>query len=185
RLGSGRRGRHHLQRQAGHRDSAAESRSEAADSRLLEVEIAEEDSVKRFSRLVGLLLFFSTAAAARADMFVNLCAQDEQLGPGARVSLKTALSAGGNITFRCGAHATIKITSTHVIGIPTEIDGANAVILDAGDAHSVFQLPSPTAVLRLKDITVRRGRPAGPGAIAGLGRAAAPGTARLHPARLQ
>ncbi len=107
-------------------------------------------------RAVTTVLLGVLAGRAAADQVVTLCASDDQAGPG--VNLTSAVAGGGRVTFGCGANAVIQITHVHVISQTTEIDGAGAVVLDAG-GRPVFRLASSAATLRLSGLTIRGARP--------------------------
>jgi hypothetical protein len=81
-------------------------------------------------------------------------------------SLRTAIMAGGVITFNCGSDAvTIPVTAT--LNVPTNrntvIDGGNKITLDGGNAVQILSFNSPNfqannSVLTLQHLTLVNGK---------------------------
>jgi hypothetical protein len=91
---------------------------------------------------------------------VTLCHQDNEPGTG---SLDSVLQLGGLIRFAC-APATIQITHTHVLKLPTIIDGGGGITFDAGSrALTMFQAGAPGMTLTLMNFTAINGVAANPG----------------------
>ncbi len=75
-------------------------------------------------------------------------------------ALDMALAGGDAVTFNCGGPATIRLTSTKVINLNTQIDGAGVITLDGQDAVRLFTVNS-TAVFDLSNLTLSNGKVAG------------------------
>jgi predicted outer membrane repeat protein len=78
-----------------------------------------------------------------------------------QVDLEAKLAGGGLVTFNCGgmnAPATIPITSTLVITLPTTIDGGAVITLDGLSERRIISASAP---LTLVNLTLWRGRVTG------------------------
>ncbi len=99
---------------------------------------------------------------------------DGTAGSCTEAKLKTALDAGGVITFNCGTDPVIHITTAKQVrtDVNTVIDGGGTVILDGGNASRVFKMvdyyngdginwDATTPTLRLQRLTIRNARSSG------------------------
>src|SRR6185503_5067938 len=111
--------------------------------------------MRRYVQVAILLL--ATHSAFAQPAIVTLCSDAEQLGGG--VNLRTALSQGTKITFRCPGRVTIAVLRTLQVTRSTEIDGGGTITLDALQGARMFRVVSPNSVLRIVAITLTRGRP--------------------------
>jgi hypothetical protein len=111
------------------------------------------------------------AGVPARGQLVNTTTPTTVVGTGTEAScafsqLKTAVAAGGIITFNCGPNpVTIPVTSTLVAPITkdTVIDGGGKIILDGGGAVQILRFESPnfnvvTFGLTLQRITLTRGK---------------------------
>jgi len=105
---------------------------------------------------------------------VDTANPDHVVGDGTAASctqaaLKTALDAGGKITFSCGpAPATIAVTTTLALrtDVATTIDGGGTVTLDGGGTTQILRFDHPnyrvnTTVLTIQRLTLARGKATG------------------------
>jgi hypothetical protein len=80
--------------------------------------------------------------------------------------LRTAIAAGGRLTFQCGgAPATIRITSPLAITIPIQIDGEGRITLLGVAAGTLFQADTPR--LELRNLQIRNDATGGLGIVRG------------------
>ncbi len=93
---------------------------------------------------------------------------DGTAGSCTEAKLKTALDAGGVITFNCGTDPVIHVTTAKQVrtDVNTVIDGGGTVILDGGNASRVFVMAdqnwsATTPTLRLQRLTIRNARSSG------------------------
>jgi predicted outer membrane repeat protein len=84
------------------------------------------------------LLLYSPLAIADAN--VTLCGADDQTGAG--TNLAAAMTAGGRITFACGAGATILLNCHHEIIADTQLDGGDNITLKVNSAGPGCNAPS-------------------------------------------
>ena len=114
---------------------------------------------RRIALMIVAVLFclFAMAGASpvRGDTVVNRCDTDNA---GVAGDLRTALAAGGRVTFNCPAGTVIPMTMTHFLRTSTTIDGGGLITLDARGTVSMFSMSDPASVLTLRGLTLRRGR---------------------------
>jgi hypothetical protein len=79
----------------------------------------------------------------------------------------TALTGGGNVTFKCGGLATIPVTNLKQISVNTVIDGGGAITLSASNTY-FFQVFFANS-LTLRNITLANGSSSIAGAIENFG----------------
>ena len=90
-------------------------------------------------------------------------------------ALRSAVAAGGRVTFDCGAAATIAVTAPVNASRTTVIDGAGKVTLDGGRVHRILVAQNGTS-LSVRNLTLVNGAAAGSmdravgagGAVAGM-----------------
>ncbi|HLI99229.1 MAG TPA: hypothetical protein VKT76_05905 [Bradyrhizobium sp.] len=90
-------------------------------------------------------------AQAQAEI-VDRCGSDVDTGG---TNLTQALAAGGDISFRCGGPATVKITKSHSVTGAVSIDGGGTVTLDGGGTSSFLIAANASASVRLQNVTVK------------------------------
>src|SRR4051812_31408010 len=82
-----------------------------------------------------------------------LAATDSIVGNGSPGSctedaLVTALTAGGNVTFNCGAAPhTITLTSVKTLSVDVSIDGNDLITLSGGNSQGLFSVPKGNTVI--------------------------------------
>lgn len=94
---------------------------------------------------------------------VRACQEDTQQQAG--TNLADALAAGGTIYFACPPGTTIRMTRSHVITVPTRIEGGNAVVLDGNNLQGTLLRVDGNTPLVLSRIGIRRMRVAQGGAL--------------------
>jgi predicted outer membrane repeat protein len=113
--------------------------------------------VSRLGAATLAVALLGPASVARADGRVTLCGTDVAAGPAGQLNLAQAIARGGRITFDCGAGAVIRVTQSHTVAVPVEIDGGGQVILDAQDATSMFVAIGSASPVVFRNITLRDG----------------------------
>jgi predicted outer membrane repeat protein len=93
----------------------------------------------------------ASVSAQSPQAIVTRCGSDVDAGG---MNLTQALAAGGNVTFRCGGPATIKITKSHSVDQSVFIDGGGNVTLDGGGTSSFLIATKPTVSVQLQNVTV-------------------------------
>jgi len=83
---------------------------------------------------------------------VDRCGSDVDAGG---TNLTQALAAGGNITFKCGGPAAIKITKSHSVNRAVFIDGGGIVTLDGGGVSSFLIAANASVSVRLQNVTIK------------------------------
>lgn len=119
---------------------------------------------------LGVLVLFALTGAVRVSARAEA---GKVVGNGKPAScteaaLNTAMTGGGNITFRCGAAVkTIVLTASKIINADTTLDGGKKIILSAPNKFHFWITTGHT--LTLKKLTVADANPGDGGAIANFG----------------
>jgi predicted outer membrane repeat protein len=123
---------------------------------------ARLDILRRWLCALLCVAALTAPESGAAQTEVDRCGSDVEPGG---TNLGIALAAGGQITFRCGGAATIRITKQHSVTRSVDIDGGGQVTLDGNNQAAFLLVTGPTGpqvTVRLANLTIRRmAHPAG------------------------